>query len=176
MAFTGQMGSDVYAPSRQCHQFLSFPLGFGVSLNRFAGIGMKGHAAGIVIVYDLSPGAALGLVQRSVYTPDGKAGLGAVYVNCPTLTLDRVNGAKVLVDAKAGKTATLTLNARFQRDTGKPLSRICRARIMGPRSTSRSWSLRIPMQCPWLRKMAAWACWGYFLISITFRSPPGRER
>jgi hypothetical protein len=90
-------------------------------LNRFAGIGMKGHVAGIVIVYDLSPGAALGLVQRSVYTPDGKAGLGAVYVNCPTLTLDRVNGAKVLVDARAGKTATLTLNARFQRDTGKAI-------------------------------------------------------
>ena len=32
-----------------------------------------------------------------------KAGLGATYVNCPTLTLDRVNGAKVLADAKAGK-------------------------------------------------------------------------
>jgi hypothetical protein len=90
-------------------------------LNRFASIGMKGRAAGIVIVYDLSPGAALGLVQRSVYTPDGKAGLGAVYTNCPTLTLDRVNGAKVLVDAKAGKMATLTLSARFQRDVGKAI-------------------------------------------------------
>lgn len=88
-------------------------------LNRFASIGIHGHAAGMVVVYDLSPGAAFGLAQRSVYTPDGKAGLGAVYVNCPTLTLDRVNGAKVLVDAKAGKTATLTLNARFQRDIGK---------------------------------------------------------
>src|SRR5262249_17484709 len=40
----------------------------------FAAIGIKGGAAGIVIVYDLSPGAAFGLVQRSVYTPDGKAG------------------------------------------------------------------------------------------------------
>jgi hypothetical protein len=90
-------------------------------LNGFAAIGIKGHAAGIVIVYDLSPGAALGLAQRSVYTPDGKAGLGAKYVNCPTLTLDRVNGAKVLADAKAGKTATLTLIARFQRDTGKAI-------------------------------------------------------
>jgi hypothetical protein len=88
-------------------------------LNRFASIGIKGHAAGLVIVYDLSPGAAFGLAQRSVYTPDGKAGLGAEYVNCPTLTLDRVNGAKVLADAKAGKTATLTLTARFQRDAGK---------------------------------------------------------
>ena len=43
------------------------------------------------------------------------------YVNCPTLTLDRVNGAKVLADAKAGKMATLTLTARFQRDTGKAI-------------------------------------------------------
>jgi hypothetical protein len=90
-------------------------------LNGFAAIGIKGHAAGIVIVYDLSPGAALGLAQRSVYTPDGKAGLGAKYINCPTLTLDRANGAKVLADAKAGKTATLTLIARFQRDTGKAI-------------------------------------------------------
>jgi hypothetical protein len=90
-------------------------------LNRCAAIGIGGHAAGIVVVYDLSPGAALGLAQRSVYTPDGKAGLGAKYVNCPTLTLDRVNGAKVLADARAGKAATLTLIARFQRDTGKAI-------------------------------------------------------
>jgi hypothetical protein len=90
-------------------------------LNGFAAIGIKGHAAGMVVVYDLSPGAALGLAQRSVYTLNGKAGLGAVYVNCPTLTLDRVNGAKVLVDAKAGKAATLTLRARFERNTGKAI-------------------------------------------------------
>jgi hypothetical protein len=90
-------------------------------LNEFAAIGINGRAAGIVIVYDLSPGAAFGLAQRSVYTTDGKAGLGASFVNCPTLTLDRVNGAKVLADAKAGKTATLTLTARFQRDTGKAI-------------------------------------------------------
>ena len=90
-------------------------------LNGFAALGIKGRAAGIVIVYDLSPGAAFGLAQRSVYTPDGKAGLGAQYVNCPTLTLDRVNGAKVVADAKAGKTATLTLTARFARDTGRAI-------------------------------------------------------
>jgi len=88
-------------------------------LNGFAAIGIRGHAAGIVVVYDLSPGAAFGLAQRSVYTADGKAGLGARYINCPTLTLDRVHGAKVVADAKAGKVATLTLTARFQRDTGK---------------------------------------------------------
>jgi hypothetical protein len=90
-------------------------------VNGFASIAIKGRAAGIVIVYDLSPAAAFGLVQRSVYTPDGKAGLGAQYVNCPTLTLDRVNGAPVLADARAGKTATLTLTARFQRDTGRSI-------------------------------------------------------
>jgi hypothetical protein len=90
-------------------------------LNGCAAIGIRERAAGIVIVYDLSPGAAFGLAQRSVYTPDGKAGLGAIYVNCPTLTLDRVNGAKVLKDAKAGRAATLTLMARFQRDAGKAI-------------------------------------------------------
>ncbi len=90
-------------------------------LNRLAAIGIRGRAAGMVVVYDLSPGAAFGLAQRSVYTPDGKAGLGAKYVNCPTLTLDRVNGAKVVADAKAQKRATLTLTARFQRDTGKAI-------------------------------------------------------
>src|SRR5258708_2743937 len=90
-------------------------------LNGFAAIGIRGSAAGMIVVYDLSPGAAFGLAQRSVYTPDGKAGLGAKYVNCPTLTLDRVNGAKVLADAKNGKAATLTLTARFQRDTGKAI-------------------------------------------------------
>jgi hypothetical protein len=90
-------------------------------LNGCAALGIRGGAAAIVVVYDLSPGAAFGLVQRSVYTPDAKAGLGATYINCPTLTLDRVNGAKVLADAKAGRTATLTLTARFQRDTGKAI-------------------------------------------------------
>jgi hypothetical protein len=88
-------------------------------LNGFAEIAIKGHAAGMVVVYDLSPGAAFGLAQRSVYTADGKAGLGAQYISCPTLTLDRVHGAKVLADAKSGRTATLTLAARFQRDTGR---------------------------------------------------------
>lgn len=88
-------------------------------LNGFAATAVKGRAAGMVVVYDLSPGAAFGLAQRSVYTPDGKAGLGATYINCPTLTLDRVNGAKVLADAATGATATLTLRARFQRDTGR---------------------------------------------------------
>jgi len=90
-------------------------------LGGFARIAIKSRAAGMVVVYDLSPGAAFGLAQRSVYTEDGRAGLGSTYVNCPTLTLDRLNGAKVIADAKAGKTATLTLTARFQRDTGRAI-------------------------------------------------------
>ena len=88
-------------------------------LNGFASTAIMGKALALVIVYDLSPAAAFGLAQRSVYTPSGKASLGATYVNCPTLTLDRVNGAKVLTDAKAGKAATLTLTARFERATGR---------------------------------------------------------
>jgi hypothetical protein len=90
-------------------------------LNGFAAVAIAAKAAGLIVVYDLSPGAALGLTQRSVYTIDGKAGLGANYINCPTLALDRVNGAKVLADAQAGKTATLTLRARFQRDVGRAM-------------------------------------------------------
>jgi hypothetical protein len=88
-------------------------------LGGFASTALKAKAAGVVVVYDLSPGAAFGLTQRSVYTENAKAGHGATYINCPTLALDRVNGAKVLADAKAGKSATLTLTARFQRDTGR---------------------------------------------------------
>ena len=61
----------------------------------------------MIIVYDMAPGGALGVTQRSVYTK-----------NCPTLCLDRVNGAKVLVDAQAGKTATLTLLATFEPSVG----------------------------------------------------------
>ncbi|HZR22490.1 MAG TPA: twin-arginine translocation signal domain-containing protein [Vicinamibacterales bacterium] len=79
-------------------------------LGGFATIATKNKAAGMVVVYDLSPAAAFGLTQRSVYT-----------ANCPTLTLDRVNGAKVIADAKAGKPATLTLIARFQKDAGKAI-------------------------------------------------------
>ena len=118
------------SPGKWPELFTPPPVTYGTSfkgrwewsqVNRFAEAGIKGKAAGIVIVYDLSPNMALGLVQRSVYTENGRAGLGTTYINCPTLTLDRVNGAKVLADARAGKTATLTLRARFQRDTGKAI-------------------------------------------------------
>ena len=91
-------------------------------LGGFSTIGMnKGSApaAGMVVVYDYSPAAAFGLIQRTVYSLTGNGGPGTVYVNVPTLCLDRVNGVKVLADAKAGKTATLTLNASFQNSTSE---------------------------------------------------------
>lgn len=88
-------------------------------LSGFAATAISANAAGAVVVYDLSPGAAMGLTQRSVYTKDARAGANAVYINCPTLTLDRVAGAKVIADAKSGKSATLTLKARFQQDAGR---------------------------------------------------------
>jgi hypothetical protein len=71
-----------------------------------------GNAAGMVEVMDLSPGGAFGLLLREVYNAAGSpaaGGPGTVYQNIPTLVLDRVNGAKVLTDAKAGDTATIWL-------------------------------------------------------------------
>jgi hypothetical protein len=57
--------------------------------------------AGMVIVYDLPWDSAIGLTQRTTE------------YDCPTLTLDRMNGAKVIQDAKAGKTARMSLDARY---------------------------------------------------------------
>jgi len=74
--------------------------------------GQKGNAAGEVWVYDLSPGGAFGLLQRSVYSAANSpaaGGPGTIYQNMPTLALDRVNGAKVVTDAIAGATATMWL-------------------------------------------------------------------
>jgi hypothetical protein len=82
-------------------------------LGGFATTAMRGNAAGMVVVYDLSPAGAFGLIQRSVYSLTGSGGPGTVYQSVPTLCLDRVNGAKVITDAKAGATATLTLKANF---------------------------------------------------------------
>jgi hypothetical protein len=82
-------------------------------LTGFANIAMRGNAAGVVAVYDLAPAGAFGLIQRTVYSLTGSGGPGTVYQNVPTLCLDRVNGAKVIADAKAGASATLTLKASF---------------------------------------------------------------
>jgi hypothetical protein len=87
-------------------------------LGSFSRIGMQNGATGIVIVYDLSPAAAFGLIQRSVYSLTGNGGPGTVYQNVPTLCLDRVSGTKVIADAQAGAKATLTLNGSFQNVTG----------------------------------------------------------
>ena len=87
-------------------------------LSGFATTAIKGGAAGMVVVYDLSPGMALGLTQRSVYAASG-SGANTVYANVPTLTLDRVNGAKVVADAQAGKAANLTLLASFEVSHGR---------------------------------------------------------
>jgi hypothetical protein len=89
-------------------------------LGTFEKPAIRAGAAGMVVVYDLSPAMALGVTERSVYSSSG-SGPTTVYVNVPTLTLDRVNGAKVLLDAQAGKTATLTLNASFQTAHGKEI-------------------------------------------------------
>lgn len=88
-------------------------------LGGFAATAMKSGAAGMVVVYDLSPAGAFGLIQRSVYSLTGSGGPGTVYKNVPTLCLDRVNGAKVVADAQAGAVATLTLKASFENVTGQ---------------------------------------------------------
>ena len=82
-------------------------------LGGFARTAMTGNAAGMVVVYDLSPAGAFGLIQRSVYSLTGNGGPNTVYQNVPTLCLDRVNGAKVIADAQVGANATLTLKATF---------------------------------------------------------------
>ena len=89
-------------------------------VNGFATRAIRAGAAGMVVVYDLSPGMALGLTQRTVYAASG-SGANVVYANVPTLTLDRVNGAKVIEDAKAGKSANLTLIASFELSHGKEI-------------------------------------------------------
>ena len=138
-------------------------------LNHFAEIGIKGRAAGMVVVYDLSPGAAFGLTQRSVYTPKRKSGIGGQLRELPTLTLDRVNGAKVLADAKAGKTATLTLRAHFERSTAKPSSRYLPGKNYGTPLDEQVLLATHTDAMSLVEEMAAWECWESWGISIRFR-------
>jgi hypothetical protein len=70
-------------------------------MSTFRNYAIRGKAKGMVVVYDLPWGSAVGLYQRTTE------------YDCPTLALDRVNGAKVLEDAKAGKMAKLTLLAQY---------------------------------------------------------------
>ncbi len=61
---------------------------------------------GHVVVLDMPPGAAQGGRQHG--TPNR--------YEVPGLLLDKVNGAKVIEDARAGKTATLKLDAQVEQD------------------------------------------------------------
>jgi hypothetical protein len=67
-------------------------------------IAIAGNAAGLLIVYDMGFERTSGLYAFPV----------PARYDVPTLTLDRVQGAKVIADAKAGKTATLRLEARVE--------------------------------------------------------------
>jgi hypothetical protein len=74
--------------------------------------GQTGNAAGMIFVYDVSPGGTFGLLLREVYAAAGspaQGGPGTVFQNVPTLVLDRVNGAKVITDAQAGASASMWL-------------------------------------------------------------------
>jgi hypothetical protein len=64
-------------------------------------IAVDGQAAGLLIVYDMAFERTEGLYSFPV--PD--------HYDCPTLTLDRVEGAIVIAAAEAGKFATLRLEA-----------------------------------------------------------------
>lgn len=64
----------------------------------------EGNAAGAIIVYDMAYGRTKGLYTFGVPT----------LYNSPTLKLSREDGAKVIEDAKAGKTATLRLEATVE--------------------------------------------------------------
>jgi len=69
-------------------------------------IAIAGGAAGLVIAYDMSFARTTGLYAFPV----------PQHYDVPTLTLDRVEGARVIADAKAGKTATLRLESRTTTD------------------------------------------------------------
>ena len=88
--------TSVETSQRQRDQFGQ---GLGQVLSRVI---IPSGALGHVLVTDMSPLAAIGLRQHS--TPQ--------QYNMPGLILDRVAGAQVLLDAAAGKTATLKLDAQ----------------------------------------------------------------
>ena len=73
----------------------------GQGLHRIA---IEGNAAGLLIVYDMGFERTSGLYAFPV----------PARYDVPTLTLDRIEGAKVIANARAGKTATLRLEARTE--------------------------------------------------------------
>jgi hypothetical protein len=64
-------------------------------------VALEGGAAGLVIVYDMAYERTRGMYSFPVPEP----------YDCPTLILDREQGARVIADAQAGKSATLRLEA-----------------------------------------------------------------
>jgi hypothetical protein len=74
-------------------------------------IAIAGNAAGLLIVYDMGFERTSGLYAFPV----------PARYDVPTLTLDRVQGAKVIAHAQAGKTATLRLEARTETATAYQL-------------------------------------------------------
>jgi len=71
---------------------------------QFREMAIAGNAAGMVIVYDMAFERSVGLYTFPVPTLH----------ELPSLTLSREDGAKVIADAKAGKTATLRLEALLE--------------------------------------------------------------
>jgi hypothetical protein len=67
-------------------------------------VAVEGDALGLVLVYDMAYERTKGLYSFPV--PE-------VY-DCPTLILDREEGAKLITDALTGKTATLRLEAKVE--------------------------------------------------------------
>ncbi|MFQ5923164.1 MAG: hypothetical protein ACE5M4_10000 [Anaerolineales bacterium] len=67
-------------------------------------VAIEGDAAGLVIVYDMAYERTKGTYSFPV--PEA--------YDCPTLILDREQGAKVIADAHAGKSATLRLEATVE--------------------------------------------------------------
>lgn len=77
----------------------------GATINNFFR-SATGKPVGHVVVLDMPPGAAQGGRQHG--TPNR--------YEVPGLLLDKVNGAKVIEDARAGKTATLKLDAQVEQN------------------------------------------------------------
>lgn len=77
----------------------------GTTINSFFR-GTTNKPLGHVVVMDMPPGAAQGGRQHG--TPNR--------YEVPGVLLDKVNGAKVVEDARAGKTATLKLDAQVEAD------------------------------------------------------------
>ena len=109
VAFARQMGAAVHAAAAERDQFLSLPLGLESAEP------LRRRSASRATRRASSSSTTCRRARRSgsrsaasTRRRDARASARPTST-VPTLTLDRVNGAKVLADAKAGKMATLTL-------------------------------------------------------------------